>query len=176
MAQKKEKEFARRQHRSLALFLVIQCWVKKTDGLILKRPQLERFISLERFRDKRIKWLEIDPKEFFPYQKYVHSGTPETLSRVYVSRLPLEKYSSEELTNPKELIEESIDKHPRIALLSMWSKPKAKDIEKSVDWLQPLFTDLVNYDERLLSAYLSLLAQGQIRVQNIPSLVAKKGY
>ena len=131
-------------------------------------------ISLERFRGERLKWLELDLKEFFPYQKYLYSGTPETLSSVYVSRFPLEQFAPDEVTHPKEFLEESSENRPRIALCSLWTKPKLKDLEKSADGLQSFFTDLTNYDERLLSAYLMLLAQGQIRVRSIPSLAIKK--
>ena len=174
MVQKKEREFARRQHRALILFLVVQCWIKKTDGLVIRRSHLERLISMERFRDKRIKWLELDLKEFFPYQKYLYSGIPETLSSVYVSRFPLEQFSPDEVTHPKEFLEENSENRQRIALCSLWTKPKLKDLEKSVDGLHPFFTGLTNYDERLLSAYLMLLAQGQIRIGSIPSLAIKK--
>jgi hypothetical protein len=153
MVQKKEREFARRQHRSLALFLMIQCWVKKTDGLVLKRSHLERLISLERFKGKRMKWLGIDLREFFPYQRPLYSGTPETLSKFLVSRFPFEQYATEELVNPKEFVEDSGENRPRIALFSLWTKPKAKDIETPVDGVHSFFTDLVNYDERSLSAY-----------------------
>jgi hypothetical protein len=34
----------------------------------------------------------------------------------------------------------------------------------------PFFADSANYDERLLSSYLSLLAQGQIAARTIPPL------
>jgi hypothetical protein len=115
--------------------------VKKTDGLVLRRAHLERLISLERFRGERVKWLKIDLQEFFPYQKYLYSGTPETFSSLYVSRFPLEQFSPDEVMNPKEFIEESSENRPRIALFSMWIKPKAKDIEKSVGGLQSFFTD-----------------------------------
>jgi hypothetical protein len=149
---------------------MIQCWVKKADGLVLRRAHLERLISLERFKGKRMKWLELDLREFFPYQQPLYSGTPETLSKLLVSRFPFEQYSSDELKSPKEFIEDADGKRPRLAVFSLWTKPKAKSLESSADGLHSFFTDLVNYDERSLSAYLTLLAQGQIRVQTIPSL------
>lgn len=136
----------------------------------MRRVHLERLISLERFKGKRMKWLELDLKEFFPFQQPLYSGTPETLSKLLVSRFPFEQYSSEELRSPKEFIEDADGKRPRIALFSLWTKPKAKDIESPADGLHSFFADLMNYDERSLSAYLTLLAQGMIRVQTIPAL------
>jgi len=40
--------------------------------------------------------------------------------------------------------------------------------------MHPFFADLINYDERSLSAYLTLLAQGPIRVRTIPMLSSAK--
>jgi hypothetical protein len=98
------------------------------------------------------------------YTRPLHSGTPETLSKLLVSRFPFEQYSSDELRSPKEFIEDADGTRPRIALLSLWPKLTAKSLESSADGLHPFFTNLVNYDERSLSAYLTLLAQGQIPV------------
>ena len=172
MPQPKEREFARRQHRSLALFLMIQCWVKHADGLILKRSHLERLISLQRFKGKRMKWLELDLKEFFPYQRPLYSGTPETLSKFLVSRVPFDQYSTDQIANPRELVDDATNGR-QIALFSLWPRPTAKALESAKDRWHPFFADLINYDERSLSAYLTLLAQGQIRVRTIPVLSTK---
>jgi hypothetical protein len=40
MVLKKEREFARRQHRSLALVLMIHCWVKKAAVLADSEQEL----------------------------------------------------------------------------------------------------------------------------------------
>jgi hypothetical protein len=172
MVQKKEREFARRQHRSLALFLMIQCWVKHADGLILKRSHLERLIRLERFRGERMKWLKIDLKEFFPYQEALYSaparGVAETLSKFLVSRVPFDQYSTEQIANPTELVDDATGGRRQIALFSLWPKPTAKALETASAGLHPFFADLINYDERSLSAYLTLLTQGLIRVSTIP--------
>jgi hypothetical protein len=168
MVQKKEREFARRQHRSLALFLMIQCWVKHADGLVLKRSHLERLMRLERFRGERMKWLKIDLKEFFPYQEALYSGIPETLSKFLVSRVPFDQYATEQIANPTELVDDSAGGRRQIVLFSLWPKPTAKALETASAGLHPFFADLINYDERSLSAYLTLLAKGLIRVSTIP--------
>jgi hypothetical protein len=170
MPQPKEREFARRQHRSLGLFLMVQCWVKQTDGLILKRVHLERLISLERFRGERMKWLKTDLKEFFPYQQPLYSGTPETLSKFLVSRVPFDQYSTEQISNPRKQVDPSTNGLRQIALCSLWPRVTSKTLEAAT---RPFFADVINYDERALSAYLMLLAQGQIRVGTIPLLSDK---
>ena len=162
MPQLKEREFARRQHRALGLFLIIQCWVKHADGLILKRVHLERLISLERFKGKRMKWLETDLKEFFPYQRPLYSGPQQSLSKFLVSRVPFDQYSTEQIANPTAVVDPPADGRRQIALCSLWPRATVTDVGN------PFFADSINYDERSLSAYLTLLAQGQIRVATIP--------
>jgi len=51
------REGARRQHRSIALFAVVQCWLRNLDGLVLDRQNLERLVGLERFKGTRVDWL-----------------------------------------------------------------------------------------------------------------------
>ena len=87
------REGARRQHRAISLFAVIQCWIHNVDGVAFERPHLERLIGLERFRESRIEWLQTDLKEFFPYQKaYPPRRTARSFEALLVSRLPLDGY------------------------------------------------------------------------------------
>jgi hypothetical protein len=81
MKQIDTREGARRRHRIIALFAVIQCWIKALDGIVLRRNQLESLLGLERFKRERIGWLREDLKEFFPYQEiFVRQGSSITLS------------------------------------------------------------------------------------------------
>lgn len=43
-------------------------------------------------------------------------------------------------------------------------------IQESFEGLVPFFADQVNYDERFLAAYLTLLAQGQTSQHSLPPL------
>lgn len=60
------EEGAKRQHRTVALFCVIQCWVRGLDGVILNRSDIERLVGIERFKETRIDWITRDFAEFFP--------------------------------------------------------------------------------------------------------------
>jgi len=62
------REGARRQHRAISLFAVIQCWMGNLEGVVFRRRDLERLIGLERFKEKRMDWLQEDLRELFPYQ------------------------------------------------------------------------------------------------------------
>lgn len=68
----------------------------------------------------------------------------------------------EQIANPRELVDTPGDGRRQIALCSIW--PRATAAAGS----NPFFADSINYDERSLSAYLTLLAQGQIRIATIP--------
>ena len=85
------REGARRQHRTISLFAVIQCWLRGIDGLGFQRRYLERLLGLERFKQKRVKWLKEDLKELFPYQEIFRSGN-KSFSSLIVSRLPFEQF------------------------------------------------------------------------------------
>mgnify|MGYP001613467450 FL=1 len=90
MKQVAVREGARRQHRIISLFAVVQCWIRGLDGLCFDREHLERLIGLTKFKSKRLKWLEKDIDEFFPHQELLtYSGT-EKFASLYISRIPFE--------------------------------------------------------------------------------------
>lgn len=84
------REGARRQHRSLSLFAVIQCWMRKLDGLAFQRKQLERILGLNRFKKTRVEWLQEDLQEFFTYiQTCWITGKTNSLGSLIVARVPI---------------------------------------------------------------------------------------
>ena len=85
------REGARRQHRAVSLFAVIQCWLRQLDGVAFQRPHLERLLGLHRFKRARMNWLKEDFEDFFPHCKIIkRAGTINSLSSVIVSRVSLE--------------------------------------------------------------------------------------
>lgn len=168
------REGARRQHRTLALFAVIQCWMRDLDGLVFERSQLERLLGLERFKQTRVNWLKEDMREFFPNQRSLWRTYPQrSFSSLYVSRRLLAPFPVD-ASGVDKRIEFLGGKGVRIDRFRMWSRQKVKDLQSSFETLIPFFADSANYDERLLSAYLSLLAQGQIAAGSIPPLTKDK--
>ena len=144
------REGARRQHRIISLFCVIQCWLYGWDGVQISREILKRLIGLEQVRFKRAMWMEDDFEEFFPYQQTDYNQWPCTsFNSLYLSRYPFEK-------------------NPLIGKFHMWDHPSEEDFAKLYEGFIPFFADAANYDERLLASYLSLLTQGQISPQLIP--------
>jgi hypothetical protein len=175
MKQIEVREGARRQHRTIALFSIIQCWVNKTDGLVFTRNQLLRLLGLERFKRTRVIWLKKHLKELFPYQRTLPLGSVERFTHLFISRRPLKSIFPNEETNPKKIVEALESHNLRVHFFSMWPRAKAKEIEGFFEAVNPLFASSANYDERLLTLYLALLAQGQISALDILSLNASDG-
>jgi len=163
------REGARRQHRVIALFAVLQCWIRKLDGVVLNKSHLERLIGLKRIKRNRIRWFLEDVSEFFPYHReHWHTNSKDSFSYLVLSRLPFEE-EPERPEGPSRTPQETTrdqaqgnDAGPRIDLLQLWNKPDPKELDKLSEMLPPCFSGRDNFDERLLSAYLALLVQGQI--------------
>ena len=165
------REGARRQHRTIALFAVIQCWLRDLDGLAFSRQHLARLIGLERFKVTRVDWLREDLSEFFPYQEvYWYTSKKRSLGSLFVSRRNLWPYLPTGSMSDSERIEAIPPDGPRIALFNMWARPSKLKVLKVFEAAIPFFADAANYDERLLSSYLTLLSQGQISPQSLPEL------
>src|SRR6266478_118037 len=80
------REGALRQHRTVALFAVIQCWVRGLDGVCFQRDHLKRLVGVERFKGTRIDWLRRDLKDAFPHQRLLVFGGTSKFASYYVSR------------------------------------------------------------------------------------------
>jgi hypothetical protein len=85
---------------------------------------------------------------------------PDSLSAVVASRLELKGWIPDggKIATRLAKIESG---GPRLEVLEMWD-PASDEVRNSFEGWFPFFADRVNFDERLLAAYLSLLAQGQI--------------
>lgn len=151
MMQVEIREGARRQHRTIGLFCVVQCWLRGLDGVVLRRGDLERLLGLRRFKGSRLAWLEVDLDEFFHYRKLRTTTTAsysESLVSLTISRVPL-------------------DESPKVEEFQIWPRPSASNLSVLYAGVKPLFDEYANSDERLVSAYLALLCQGQISAHSI---------
>ena len=163
------REGARRQHRAIALFAVIQCWLRGLDGIVFRRSDLERLLGLERFKDTRVHWLREDLREMFPHQRVIRSDN--SFSALYICRSPFAAFLPKGLMTTRKRLEGIGKEGPQMALFQMWPRAKAQKVVKAFEGMSPFFSEFGNYDERLLSSYLSLLIHGQISPQ---SLIPKK--
>lgn len=164
------REGARRQHRAIGIFAVLQCWARGLDGICFQRQHLSRLIGLDRFKGKRIEWLQSDLREFFDHQEQFVFGPGDSLYSLFVSRISLALLPTGKFEDAARIAR--IPKRgPRIGILLLWPHPATWEEDRLKDGFEafiPFLSDLGNYDERLLSSYLSLLMSGQL---SLPSLI-----
>jgi hypothetical protein len=164
------REGARRQHRAVGLFAVIQCWLRGLDGLAFQRRHLERLLGLERFKSTRVEWLQEDFREFFPHQEvYWITGKNNSLSSVFVSRLPLTDALPTGTMSTSSRVAKMKPGGAKVGLFHIWAEP-SRGLNDAFEGLVPFFADRANFDERFLASYLALLAQGQISPQKLPPM------
>ncbi len=132
------REGARRQHRSLSLFAVIQCWMRNLDGLAFQRKQLERILGLDRFKKTRVEWLQEDLKEFFLHlQTYWLTGKTNSLGSLIVARVPIAEHLPKGNMTTKARIEKMPSDAPKIGLFELWSIPSSDTLSKAFEGLLP---------------------------------------
>ncbi len=169
------REGARRQHRAISLFAVVQCWLHTLDGVAFQRPDLQRLLGLERFKLARVEWLEEDLKEFFPYiRTYWLSKRNNSLGSLIVARVPIAEALPLGTMTTEARLKGIPAGGPRLALFKLWQVPNSKATQQVFEGLVPFFSDAANYDERFLTSYLALLGQGMISPQSLPPLKAAK--
>nr|MCU0238402.1 hypothetical protein [Pyrinomonadaceae bacterium] len=61
------RDNSRRQHRSVALYLVVQCWLRGTQKIRIKKKELRELLNLARIEEERENWIKEDFGEFFFY-------------------------------------------------------------------------------------------------------------
>lgn len=162
------REGAKRRHRVIGLFAVIQCWIKGLDGVVFQRSQLERLLGMQRFKKPRKDWLIGNLREYFEYrQPLVDSKRKDSLASLFVSRLPLKPYFPHGAMQDQKRIEEIANQGgPKLAVFEMWQKPDFNKFEESFGSL-PFLADYWNFDERALSSYIALIAQGQVSAKSM---------
>jgi hypothetical protein len=133
-----QREDARRKHRMVAILIVFQCWIRLLDSIYISKVKLLRLLGLQVFKEKRLKWVEEDLKEFFPFVNLDDYGIK--LSRVNIDDNNLKDFK-------------------------IWGGPSEDQLMKLHETLKPFCS--VQIDEKLLSSYLSLIAQGQISPNEI---------
>lgn len=173
------REGARRQHRAVALFAAIQCWLRGLDGVVFERESLERLLGLDRFKKTRISQMEEDFKEYFPFaiviwkaDKRDTDGNLNSFASFWVCKKEIKPFPGGRMSMQKRLAAMGADA-PKLASFKIWQKTTAFEIGKASEAIRPFLADSINMDESLLTSYLLLLSHGQISPQSIPSFHAE---
>jgi len=168
------REGARRQHRTVALFAVVQCWLRGLDGVAFRRKDLERLLGLDRFKLTRVEWLKSDLQDFFPHQRvYWATGKRNSLSSLIVCRHPISRILPSGAMKAETRLSRVKEGGPKLGMFQLWAVP-GRHLNAAFEGFLPFFADRANFDERLLSSFLALLAQGQISPRTLPTLEPEK--
>ena len=139
------REGARRQHRAVSLFAVIQCWLRQLDGVAFQRSHLERLLGLDRFKQTRIDWLKEDFRDFFPYCKVImYASKLNSLASVIVSRVQFEDVLPKGRMPTMRRIERIPTGGPRLALFELWEQPSAQVMANVFEGVVPFISDSAN--------------------------------
>ncbi len=165
------REGARRQHRSVALFAVVQCWLRNLDGLVFDREHLDRLVGLRQFKGARVDWLLEDFREFFQHVEiFRYESKKKSFDALYVSRCELTGWLPNGTMTDEKRLANIASGGPKLEMFKIWPQSSAAIVVEEFEAAAPFFADAANYDERLLSSYLALLGQGQISPWALPSL------
>jgi hypothetical protein len=165
------REGARRQHRALAVFAMIQCWIRGWDGVAFERDHLERLVGLERFKGTRIDWLTEDLKDIFPFQQVLHYSSTEKFACVIMSRVDFSaSWPSGSMPTKKRLASIKKKGGPVMGVFELWPRLKTwkkKKLESEFQGLLPILDAPANFDERLMHSYLELITGGLISPKSV---------
>jgi hypothetical protein len=165
------REGARRQHRSLAIFAMIQCWISRWDGVAFERDHLERLVGLERFKGKRVEWLKEDLKDLFPFQQVLSFSSSEKFACMVISRVDFSGcWPNGSMTTEKRIEGIRENGGPVIGIFRLWPRLKVilkRTLDPEFRGLLPLLDAPANYDERLMHSFMALITSGQISPRSV---------
>jgi len=162
------RDGARNQHRSIALLAVIQCWVRGWDGAVIKRLDLERILSLQKFKQERLEWLIEDFSSYFPHSRLIYATiqVAPTFQFFCVSRKNIDFLNEGDFDSWPITVEKAAAGGVHVGMLEI---PKTRTALNAigVDQALPFLRAGTNYYESVISAYLLLLSQGKIPPESL---------
>lgn len=112
-----------------------------------------------------------DFEELFPYiYVKMSDDQPDHFLLMIASRTP---FDGDQIMGQLKILdgtEDAAEISARIEAFVMWDQPPASRLLEMFEGIVPFFADEVNYDERFLAAYLSLLIEGQMSPHSLPPL------
>lgn len=158
------REGAACQHRSLALFAMIQCWMKNQDGIAIQRNQLSIIFGIEKFMNERIEWLKDDFSSYFPYSRIHFDDGKKVFSHLIFSKKNLDFLGSNNNQPIDLLINNCLIYETTIGLFSLLNRSAKNSL--AVDDELPFLRGGISYHDSVISSYLLLLSQGKITPDN----------
>ncbi len=172
------REAARRQHRAVALFAIIQCWIRGLDGLYFSREHLTRLLGIETFQKSRRDWLERDLGEAFLSRWFHDNKTKNKFGGFFVARVRLRRAHFAGATSIQEVIELTAAHGVTIGVFHLWPEVhtwESERLDAGFEAFAPMLDGAANFDERMLNSYLGLLFQGVLSPRQLVEPFKAKG-
>jgi hypothetical protein len=139
------REACRRHHRVIAYYCAHQAWLRGLDCILIRRSEMEKLLGIERFKGERLTWMREDFKPWFPHQEfYWRSGSPNTFSSVYFSRVDIEPHLPSGTMTDQQRVDRMDSTAPRTGLLFPKGRTAIPSIEEMATELALLGAGLKN--------------------------------
>ena len=101
------REFWRRHHRVLGLYLTLEAWQRGLDCIVLERNDVQTYLKLKRIERAHVRWLQEDLTPWFKHQVLrIRKGKQNSFHSLYLSRVPLEATFFSKPMLPEERVKE----------------------------------------------------------------------
>jgi hypothetical protein len=101
------REFWRRHHRVLGLYLTLEAWKRGLDCIVLERNDVQTYLKLKRIEGAHVRWLREDLTPWFKHQVLrTRKGAHNSFHSLYLSRVPLDEAFFRKPMLPEERVKE----------------------------------------------------------------------
>ncbi len=158
---------ARTQHKQLALFAILQCWIRGLDGIVFQKAELLRILGLDRIKKARAKSLRDDLAEFFKSQMTVwvadkvdDSGNLNSFAGHWVYRHEIDQSIWDGKLSDEDRFARVRAAGLRIDSFKLWDRQQQPSI------IGANF-EAITEEENRLQAYLGMLADGRLDLKGL---------
>ena len=116
----------RREHRLIALYALIQCWVKDADGLVLTHSDLIKILNIKRLEWSHIRQFAKNVNDFFPFVVPVWFDPNKQVVACFISRRPMKGISQNQRLNITQQISALKKQGVNIASFTVWKLEDSK--------------------------------------------------
>jgi len=116
----------RRMHRLIALYSVIQCWMKGVDGLVFTHSDLIKILNIKRLEWSHLSQFATNMREFFPFVVPIWLPSTKQVFACFISRRRIEGVpKNRQIDIPKQIAvlkQQGVD----VTTFSIWKLEQSK--------------------------------------------------
>ena len=170
-----ERDHLQQFNRKIAIFAMIQCWVKNLDGVVFSYSDLTRLYMVNSLKQSRLDIFIEDIGGLFPHCKILanyqrnrklHKEEMKYAS-VWACRMPFKDVLPSGAMSTDERVQKMKGQRPAFDQFHLWPEPGSDEFI-GMTMENPFFGTCSNRDDEFLSAYLKGVADGRIGYDAIP--------